>query len=530
VTRALPWHANGAVTYHNNTDCSVGTTGDMLRTAVGGTGEKKLCAECQRLNEDVPPLVRLAALDGVVADAEVLAGAPRRVRELWPLLGANLIAAGLYAAATVALEGYLLVEAATPPFIGGPALALTALLIGGLGVMPGLFLGAIVVNLGIFELAAGAAVGHAAVTVLAAAAAAWLMRFRSRTRRPALTLAEVLRLLVFGVVLHSAAAAIGHLLVDVLSARADEDWASSLRGGFVYAAAKIILLTPPVLLMWIDRRPLSGDRWPEMASIAVLIMLLAAVRMLTPMEIHAGVPFIVLYVSTWLSMRFPQREAFLLFAFAMAVATISNGIVGPTTATATNAMIIGFSIAAIMANVLLVASLAEERRVAMMLAGVHALAGGASRLSFVDLARQEAAVARERRAPLSIAVFDLDDDPPGVHDGARAAAVAAFERNLAAVIVPQSRRRHVLSHAGRAEFTLLLPKMTLSTAQAHCEYLLRAVNEAWRGEGVPNAPVTVSFGLTAFDPQGDTVEFALRRAQQALRFAKEIRGNRVAAA
>ncbi len=531
MTRALPWHLNGAASYHNNTDCPLGTSGDVLRYALSGTGEKTLCAECQHLSESDWPRVRLAASDGVAAAPEAPAAAIARApeRDLAGLLRANLLTVLTYAVITMAMEGYFSVEQVAPPFVGGPAVALLALLIGGIRVWPGVLLGATAVNVAIYGFAVEVAVLHADVTVLAAGGAAALMRFRSRARRPALTLEEVLKFLAFGLLLHAAAAAAGHYAVDLAMGRAAGTAAHVLAHGFVTGLAKIMISVPAVMLLWIDRRPFSRDRWPEMVAIASAVILLSAARLWTPLDVHLhpSMPFVVLFVCTWLSMRFTQREGFFLFSLAMMVAAIGTGIDTSTPAGSANALILGITVAACMVNVLLVSALADERRVAMMLAGAHALNGAAGRISFFDRARQEATRAQRHGQPLTVAVFDLDHDPGATLEQSQERA-AAMGRNMAAVIVPQLRRRDVLAHLGHEEFMLLLPKTGLVEAQAICGYLRRAVTEA--GADARGPTPTVSFGLTAYDLANDSIESSLRRAKQALRLAKEIGGNRVAAA
>jgi diguanylate cyclase (GGDEF)-like protein len=534
MTRALPWHLNGASTYHNNTECPLGTSGDVLRYALGGTGEKAQCPECQQLNEGDAPRVRLAAVDGVVAEPDVPpaasmpAIAPARQRDLAGLLRGNVIAAVAYAVVTLVGEGYFRAEGVAPPFVGNPAVALLSLLIFGIRAWPGILLGALAANLAVLGFPPGPAVLHAAVTTVAATGAAALMRFRSRARRPALTLVEVLRLLAFGVVAYAAVLAAGHFAVDLLAGRAG-DATFALTRGFVHGVAKSLISIPAVMLLWVDRRPLSRDRWLEMAAIATLVILLSSAHLWSPqiVQIPPSMSFAALFVCTWLSMRFPQREGFVLFSFAMIVATLGTGIEAPTDATSGNGLIVGFSVAVCMINVLLVSALAEERRVSMMLAGAHALTGAASRISFFDRARQEAARVQRHGQALTVAAFDLDVDPSATLEETHERS-AALGRNMAGVIIPQLRRRDVLAHLGHEEFMLLMPKTALGEAQAICEYLRRAVTEA--GAGAPGRAPSVSFGLTAYDPASDTVESCLRRAKQALRLAKEIGGNRVAAA
>ena len=45
-----PWHSTKADVYHNNSNCNTGNNIEK-ENVQGGTGGKKLCEECKRLNK-----------------------------------------------------------------------------------------------------------------------------------------------------------------------------------------------------------------------------------------------------------------------------------------------------------------------------------------------------------------------------------------------------------------------------------------------------------------------------------------------
>lgn len=47
----IPWHSVKETVHHNNTNCSAGTTMDPDYRR-GGTGGKRLCDECKKLNDE----------------------------------------------------------------------------------------------------------------------------------------------------------------------------------------------------------------------------------------------------------------------------------------------------------------------------------------------------------------------------------------------------------------------------------------------------------------------------------------------
>ena len=164
----------------------------------------------------------------------------------------------------------------------------------------------------------------------------------------------------------------------------------------------------------------------------------------------------------------------------------------------------GIAITLAMFNVLLVTSLAEERRVALMLAGVDALSGIANSRTFVDRASQEADRAKRHKRHLAIVTFDIDNFK-AVNDTHGHAAGDATIRALAGAVAVQLRRLDTLARVGGEEFAILMPETEPGTAEAVCERLRRAISATAIRAGTATFSVTASFGLTEFDADNDTV-------------------------
>ena len=56
-----PWHSVNSEVYHNNPNCQTGNSMDPENVRQG-TGNKPLCAECERLNNSGGPVGNLTGL------------------------------------------------------------------------------------------------------------------------------------------------------------------------------------------------------------------------------------------------------------------------------------------------------------------------------------------------------------------------------------------------------------------------------------------------------------------------------------
>ncbi len=446
------------------------------------------------------------------------------------LLAANALAAAAYFLIAIPSHMFFVRTGfGAPPLLPGAGVALAAALIGGRAVWPGIFVGAFALYGSVLPDAA-TAVGFALSSTVGAAIGALAMRMPIRGRGPALSFREVLSLFVFGAALHGAIAAAGFTVTEALlgPVLSDRAWPLALVTWFVDHLAGVFLVTPLLLLAWFDRRPPSSDRWQSMAAIVGVVLGFTAIRLFTPSgaNINAGLPLLIVFACTWFSMLFAQREAAVLFAVSIYLVVVGAALTpSPNMATP----ILGsIGITFGMLNALLVSSLAEERRIALMLAGVDALSGIANRRTFIDRAAQEAERAKRYGRPLALVAFDIDTFKV-INDTLGHPAGDASIRAAAAAVAAQLRRLDTLARVGGDEFAVLMPETEPHAAEAVCERLRRAVAAA-RIDGPRGLfSVTASFGMTEFDARHDTIESALARADKALSRAKEEGRNRVVA-
>ena len=416
-----------------------------------------------------------------------------------------------------------------PIFLAGSAVAFTAAIIGGVSAWPGIFVGAFLLNAAFLDVSLSLAAVQALAVTAAAAIGSAVTRLPLHVRRPMLTVHEVLSLFL-GALVFATVAALGTVAGDSIAGINEGEWPRALLSWFVPHLAGVILVAPMLLLLWIDRRAPSRDRLYEVLAIGGAVLFGSALR-LAPggAVIHMGLPILFLLACSWLSMRFPQREAAILFASALTVAFVS-AVLQPTEAAAIPGagLMGGIAITLAMFNVLLVTSLAEERRVALMLAGVDALSGIANSRTFVDRASQEADRAKRHKRHLAIVTFDIDNFK-AVNDTHGHAAGDAAIRALAGAVALQLRRLDTLARVGGEEFAILMPETEPGSAESVCERLRRAIATTAIRAGATPFSVTASFGLTEFDADNDTVDSALQRVNRALYRAKEEGRNRVVA-
>lgn len=147
------------------------------------------------------------------------------------------------------------------------------------------------------------------------------------------------------------------------------------------------------------------------------------------------------------------------------------------------------------------------------------LTGLANRRSFFQMAAKEVARARRQGQPLSLIMLDLDHfkDVNDTH-GHRAGDLVL--KKLAQVCLSQLRAEDTLARFGGEEFVILLPQVDLSDAAQAAQRLRRLVESMVVEDNGQHVRVTASFGVAELEPGENYLEEALRRADQALYWAK----------
>jgi diguanylate cyclase (GGDEF)-like protein len=162
----------------------------------------------------------------------------------------------------------------------------------------------------------------------------------------------------------------------------------------------------------------------------------------------------------------------------------------------------------------------------LRLARTDALTGVSNRRHFFEQIGEEMSRMRRYRHQAAVFMLDLDhfkrlNDGYGHDVGDRALV------ETAAAVRGTLRVHDLFGRLGGEEFAGFLPETELSHAVTVCERLrelIAAIRLPTAGE---TAQVTASIGVAAIDAQNETVEIALRRADQAMYAAKQSGRNRV---
>jgi diguanylate cyclase (GGDEF)-like protein len=152
-----------------------------------------------------------------------------------------------------------------------------------------------------------------------------------------------------------------------------------------------------------------------------------------------------------------------------------------------------------------------------------ALTGVANRRGFAERLRAEAERSRRRREPLAMLVVDIDRFRRHNQEMGHAAADQIL-RSVAVVLKAQLRACDHLARFGGDEFVILLPATEVAGARVTAERCRRAIADADWGA----RRVTVSIGVTSFEVETMHQSDILAIADQALFRAKAAGRNRVA--
>jgi diguanylate cyclase (GGDEF)-like protein len=172
-------------------------------------------------------------------------------------------------------------------------------------------------------------------------------------------------------------------------------------------------------------------------------------------------------------------------------------------------------------------SLQAECRRLEKLSVTDPLTGLSNRRHFVQLAEQEVERSRRyNRKPVAVVMIDIDDfkhfnDTYGHRHG------DLILREIAQILRTRTRITDIVSRFGGEEFAIALPETNLDGALVVAENLRRAVEKADFFGREYKELVTISLGVSAFDPrQGGDIDAAILRADKAMYRAKEAGKNR----
>jgi len=177
---------------------------------------------------------------------------------------------------------------------------------------------------------------------------------------------------------------------------------------------------------------------------------------------------------------------------------------------------------------IIMAAVAQRAKRLRLMVGVDHLTGLSQRAPFVERIDEELARARRRRAPLSVAILDLDgfkafNDAFGHPAGDRALQLTAT-RLRASV-----RKSDLVARFGGEEFVVAFPETAVEQARARVEHIRTELARIPIPVGREQRQVTVSAGVGSWPADGETFDAVLERADTRLYEAKRRGKNQVVA-
>jgi diguanylate cyclase (GGDEF)-like protein len=180
--------------------------------------------------------------------------------------------------------------------------------------------------------------------------------------------------------------------------------------------------------------------------------------------------------------------------------------------------IVGISLAALLAALVLVWSRSERMRELQLQASQDPLTGLKNRRRFGEDLRAELARSRREETVGAVLMLDLDNfkqvnDTLGHPAGDRVIA------DIAGVLRARMRTTDVVARLGGDEFAIVLPRCDLDEAEDVAAAIARAIRlHTPPGEAAP--PITASIGITTFGPRADSYDAVLSAADNAMYEAK----------
>ena len=444
---------------------------------------------------------------------------------------AFLLAAGYFATAKLALlaaipPGYA--TAVWPP----SGIALAALLLLGNRVLPGIWLGAALVNISVQSSPLAAALMGTG-NMLEALLAAVLIRRRLGTRREFEHGEDVL---VFVTVAAASAMVAATVAAVALAVAHSLSWSQLGWNWWTWWLGDVmgIVLVTPLILAWRAHEQTSwtlGKAMEGTALAAALTLITLAIfsDRATPFLPPLALTFLVLPFVVWAAIRFRQREVTTVTAAVCGIAvwfTIEGR--GPFAQEPLNnslLLLLAFMSTVAVTGLALNATEGERSRVMAALAKAleqfreqaitDPLTGLFNRRFLQDYLPRELDRAARRRAPVAVLMIDLDHFKR-VNDSAGHAAGDAVLAQVGSLIRQHVRSSDIACRYGGEEFILVLPEATLASARRRAEQLRSSIAES--GDGLRG--VTASIGVALFPDHADDHEALRRAADEALYDAK----------
>jgi diguanylate cyclase (GGDEF)-like protein len=406
-------------------------------------------------------------------------------------------------------------------------IALTAVLLLGYDVWPGIFIGAFVANL----LTAGTvvtSVGIATGNTLEAIAGAFLVNRFANGRRAVESAQDILAFAsLAGVAATAISATIGVTILSVGGLAAWSNFGSIWLTWWLGDAAGALVIAP-ALLLWTDGKRLRLNR-AMIAEAALAVLSLALIGLivfgtLNPSHVmHYPLEFLCIPVLLWIAYRFGQRGAATAIVALGAIAiwgTLSGS--GPFASPSPNESLLllqSFLTVTAVMSLVLGASVSERRDVEArlrQLAVTDPLTGLANHRHMMHALQAEIERSLRNGRGFAILLLDLDglkriNDRHGHLVGSRAL------RRVANVLWTSCRSTDIAARFGGDEFVVILPESGDSTARQVAD---RITNRLAADPEQP--PTSVSIGIALFPRDGVSADALIAVADRMLYDAKSM--------
>jgi diguanylate cyclase (GGDEF)-like protein len=442
-----------------------------------------------------------------------------------------LVAAAYFAAAKLALV------AAIPPGYASPAwppsgMALAAVLLLGIRMWPGIWLGAVLANVAVKSSLAAALLIGTGNTLEALAGAALVHRYLGDSRRfeRGQDVVEFVAIAALSATVASSVAAMALALVHSLPwSELLVNWCTWWLGD----AMGMVILTPMILswslrdeASWTSRR--LGEGLCLASSALVLTYLIFSDGMADRMP-SLPLTFAILPFIAWAALRFGQREVATFNALVCAIAvwfTLEGS--GPFSRVPTNTsllLLLAFMGTVVTTGLVLNVVISERSRAIEALG--HALqalkeeairdplTGLYNRRFLNDYLGRELIRAEREHSPMAVIMLDLDHFKR-VNDTAGHSVGDLVLADIATLLKRHIRGSDIACRYGGEEFVLVFPNATLDNARTRAEEIRSAI----RGERSRLSGVTASIGVALYPDHAGSAESLMRAADRAMYDAK----------
>jgi diguanylate cyclase (GGDEF)-like protein len=303
---------------------------------------------------------------------------------------------------------------------------------------------------------------------------------------------------------------------------------------WIYAAAFILALAAGALARWVIPTASMRVQMSFVHGLSLLLILFAI--SLTLLNLRVGndtSAYLAGLLALAIVFRLPKSYLGILFAGSALCLLILGSLLGVNLQPyVVQAIFIYVFLAWWMARSLeneriraltLSGELLQRNEELKLLSSTDSLTGAFNRRSLVEKLEMLAAQSTRYSIPISLVMLDVDYFKR-INDELGHTAGDTVLRQLAVRLAREVRRSDIVTRPGGDEFLIAMPSTDLPSAAAVAERLRLAIQEPF--EIIP-WPISASLGVVHFQPERETIEQALGRADEAMYHSKQAGRDRI---